>query len=362
MQAAPGQGIVSSFVMESDDLDEIDWEWIGSDSARAQSNYFGKGNTTTYDRGQFHDVSSPTSSFHTYAVNWTQETTTWLVDGKAVRTLNFADAVDGTNYPQTPMNVRLGSWVAGDPKNSPGTIQWAGGLADFTKGPFNMYVQSVKIVNYNPAESYEYGDQSGTWQSIKLLGSAASGSVSDNTNSTTGPGEIPFSGSSATGGLGPQTTFSIKTGSMGPTGIIGKQTTTCTDKSHHTGSSGYSGWLNWGSGSGKGQGQGHGESSKGHGSTYTISPGGSVHTPAPGGGIVGVATNNTSSVVTIKLGSSGAVAVATANPTATSFSLGTSATATGMSPAQVTTNAGRRNGGQPLGALAAFLGLAMFAL
>lgn len=25
MQAAPGQGIVSSFVMESDDLDEIDW-------------------------------------------------------------------------------------------------------------------------------------------------------------------------------------------------------------------------------------------------------------------------------------------------------------------------------------------------
>jgi hypothetical protein len=25
MQAAPGAGIVSSFVMESDDLDEIDW-------------------------------------------------------------------------------------------------------------------------------------------------------------------------------------------------------------------------------------------------------------------------------------------------------------------------------------------------
>lgn len=40
MKAAPGAGIVSSFVMESDALDEIDWEWIGSDTARAQSKFF----------------------------------------------------------------------------------------------------------------------------------------------------------------------------------------------------------------------------------------------------------------------------------------------------------------------------------
>lgn len=39
MKAAPGAGIVSSFVMESDALDEIDWEWIGSDTARAQSKF-----------------------------------------------------------------------------------------------------------------------------------------------------------------------------------------------------------------------------------------------------------------------------------------------------------------------------------
>lgn len=37
MKAAPGAGIVSSFVMQSDALDEIDWEWIGSDNAKAQS-------------------------------------------------------------------------------------------------------------------------------------------------------------------------------------------------------------------------------------------------------------------------------------------------------------------------------------
>lgn len=32
MKAAAGQGIVSSFVLESDDLDEVDWEWLGSTS------------------------------------------------------------------------------------------------------------------------------------------------------------------------------------------------------------------------------------------------------------------------------------------------------------------------------------------
>jgi hypothetical protein len=41
-QAAPGAGIVSSFVLQSDDLDEIDWEWLGADPDEVQSNYFGR--------------------------------------------------------------------------------------------------------------------------------------------------------------------------------------------------------------------------------------------------------------------------------------------------------------------------------
>lgn len=42
MKAAPGQGIVSSIVLQSDDLDEVDWEWIGGVDAKVQMNYFGK--------------------------------------------------------------------------------------------------------------------------------------------------------------------------------------------------------------------------------------------------------------------------------------------------------------------------------
>ena len=47
MQAASGQGIVSSVVLQSDDLDEIDWEFVGSNASSVQSNFYGKGNTTT---------------------------------------------------------------------------------------------------------------------------------------------------------------------------------------------------------------------------------------------------------------------------------------------------------------------------
>lgn len=38
MKAAPGQGIISSIVLQSDDLDEVDWEWIGGVDAKVQMN------------------------------------------------------------------------------------------------------------------------------------------------------------------------------------------------------------------------------------------------------------------------------------------------------------------------------------
>jgi hypothetical protein len=42
MKAAKGQGIISSIVLQSQDLDEVDWEWIGGQEGKVQANYFGK--------------------------------------------------------------------------------------------------------------------------------------------------------------------------------------------------------------------------------------------------------------------------------------------------------------------------------
>ncbi|KAG9577470.1 concanavalin A-like lectin/glucanase, partial [Aureobasidium melanogenum] len=186
MQAAPGVGIVSSMVLESDDLDEIDWEWLGGDSTQAQTNYFGKGNTTSYDRGTYQSVSSPQTTMHTYSFDWTEEKIDWLIDGAVVRTLMYADAVSGKNFPQTPMRLKLGNWVAGDPAtNAPGTIEWAGGDTDFSQAPFTMYVKTVSITNYNPAAEYEWTDKTGSYESIKLVDGSSGSSSSSASGSAT---------------------------------------------------------------------------------------------------------------------------------------------------------------------------------
>lgn len=120
MKSAPGQGIVSSLVLQSSDLDEIDFEWVGADSNKVQSNYFGKGKTVTYDRGAFH--SNPNNhDWHTYAIDFTAEQILWQVDGATVRVLTPGTA-QTNQYPQTPMQLKFGNWAGGDPSNTAGTI------------------------------------------------------------------------------------------------------------------------------------------------------------------------------------------------------------------------------------------------
>ena len=188
VQAAAGQGIVTSAVLQSDDLDEIDWEWVGGDNAQVQTNYFSKGDTSTYDRGAYHPVSNPTGSFHTYTVEWTPKAVVWSIDGAAVRTLTYESAKGGAAFPQTPMQVKLGTWVAGRKDAPEGTVQWAGGKTDFNKAPFLGYYKSIAITDYagkdKPAsggvKEYIYGDKTGTHDSIKVVG----GDSKDDSSST----------------------------------------------------------------------------------------------------------------------------------------------------------------------------------
>ncbi|KAL1306264.1 hypothetical protein AAFC00_004353 [Neodothiora populina] len=167
MQASPGTGIISSIVLESDDLDEIDWEWLGGNGTHVESNYFGKGNTTSYDRAIYHPVDAPTTKMHTYTIDWTEESVKWLIDGNEIRTLQASEANGGYDFPQTPMRLKLGSWCGGCSGESYWTKQWAGGDTTFDKAPYLMYVESVTVTNYNPAKSYTWTDKSGSADSIK---------------------------------------------------------------------------------------------------------------------------------------------------------------------------------------------------
>lgn len=204
MKASPGTGIVSAVYMLSDANDEIDWvsspfhwvplgnnllmtiqEALGGSTDKLQSNYYGKGdNSEDYDRWTWEMVTTPQEVFHKYAWIWSKEKLSWAIDGTVVRTVNYADAKDGTRFPQTPMRVRIGIWAGGDPSRIKATIDWAGGKTDYSKAPFTMYVKSVEIINYTPAESYVYSDKSGSSDSIGINGAVSAGEASTSTSST----------------------------------------------------------------------------------------------------------------------------------------------------------------------------------
>lgn len=169
-RAAPGRGIVSSIHLLSDDLSEIDFEFIGNDFCRVQTNYFSKGITGAWDRGGFHNISPPPQeTFHNYTINWLPNLIEWIVDGETVRTLQASEASCG--FPQTPMSVRLGVWAAGDPElNSPGTVEWSGGAVDYNVAPFSYTVKYLKAADYSSGKLYVYKDRSGSWSSIHSIG------------------------------------------------------------------------------------------------------------------------------------------------------------------------------------------------
>ncbi|KAI4143109.1 MAG: hypothetical protein LQ340_007113 [Diploschistes diacapsis] len=184
LKAASGQGAISSVVLLSDDLDEIDFEFLGAQDNNVQTNYFGKGITGNYDREITVPVASPQETFHTYSVDWTAEAITWSIDGNVMRTLTPQTA-DTNQYPQTPMRMKIGTWPSGDPSEPEGVIQWGGGLINYNDGPFTMTVQSVRVVDYSSGTSYSYGNNSGTWQSLQSSGGKINSSGNPNTPAST---------------------------------------------------------------------------------------------------------------------------------------------------------------------------------
>lgn len=177
LRAASGQGIISSAILQSEDLDEIDWEFKGGNTTHVSTNYYGKGNDKIVPgepaRGRdFPMKSPPQDGFHNYTLDWTKERIQWWLDDEMLRELKFEDAKNGTEFPQTPMNIRIGAWAGGDTENNvKDTVDWAGGPTDFSKGPYTMMVQSVYAKDYTSAKTYSWADMdsSGSWEKVKVI-------------------------------------------------------------------------------------------------------------------------------------------------------------------------------------------------
>lgn len=128
MEAAQGTGIISTLVLLSNDLDEIDVEIMGGNSSFAESNWYGWG-----DQNQRNALYHPVDNVHNqhnYTIEWTQEQLVWHIDGNVARTVPYNKPHE---YPQSPCFIRFGVWAAGD-SDQPGTVTWAGGKTDWSKG------------------------------------------------------------------------------------------------------------------------------------------------------------------------------------------------------------------------------------
>ena len=175
MRAAKGKGIVSSIFLQSDDLDEIDWEWLGGNNTHVQTNYYGKNHTESEGRSAWHKVDDPQNKYHNYTITWSKDKIEWLIDSAVVRTLNYAESDgNGKYFPQTPMNIRVGNWDGGN-SDAVGTRQWAlqtadeNARSDMSGAPYTQAVSYIKVTDAaNNATSYTYGDKTGSWQSIKV--------------------------------------------------------------------------------------------------------------------------------------------------------------------------------------------------
>ncbi|KKF97121.1 putative glycosidase crf1 [Ceratocystis platani] len=175
LRCASGTGIISSMMWLSDNLDEVDFEFLGTKPNQAASNFFGKG-IENFANGGTHDVAFDNQAdFHNYTVDWTADYIKWYIDGALIRTLSPNEANSSYTFPQTPMRFYIGIWAGGDPRLPQGTRDWAGGDTDYNGGPYDMYVKSVKITDYsNNSKEYQWSDRSGSSSSIKIIGGTSS--------------------------------------------------------------------------------------------------------------------------------------------------------------------------------------------
>ncbi|CAI4215839.1 unnamed protein product [Parascedosporium putredinis] len=236
LKASPGDGIVSSLVLQSDDLDEIDMEWMGYDGANVQTMYFDQG-VGPSSRLLIVPVANNQEEFVDYVLDWTSERLTWSVGGTVVRTLEAGDA-STAEYPQTPMMVKIGSWSAGDEAtNAEGTVEWAHGPTDYTKGPFSMYVQSMAVTDYSTGDEYVYGDKSGSWKSIEAVNGVINGNLDGSSSGSSGGSS---SKSTTTKTTATSATKTTKTSTASTASTDSTDSTGSADSTGSTGSTGSS--------------------------------------------------------------------------------------------------------------------------
>jgi len=151
MKATRGEGLVAgSFftyrgVYEQPTHDEIDFEFLGKDPTKVQTNYYARGKGKHEQMiGLGFDASK---EFHNYGFRLTPNSLTWYVDGKPVRT---ATAAPGEKLPSRPAKIMANFW--------PGTSEVIDWLGHFTYPGQPLRVE-YDWIKYSPLIGADKGIQ-----------------------------------------------------------------------------------------------------------------------------------------------------------------------------------------------------------
>ncbi|OLY83040.1 Beta-glucanase [Smittium mucronatum] len=136
---APSPGAVTAFIfIGPSPSDEIDIEFVGTDTSNFQSMYFVNGQRID-QLAQYHTPGGDLSvNYHEYGIELLADRVNWFVDGNVVRTLARTDRGFPVN---AAANVRLGVW------DGSSVSAWAG-TADFSTGPKTSFVKSFTFTPY----------------------------------------------------------------------------------------------------------------------------------------------------------------------------------------------------------------------
>jgi beta-glucanase (GH16 family) len=147
MKIPAGTGLWPAFWMLGDNITTVGWpacgeidvmETIGKNPFTVYGTIHGASGSTTY--GLQHTVTSATSlasGFHTYAVSWSPNSITWLLDGVPYGTETLANLAPGQTWAfNKPFHLLLNLAVGGT---------WPGAPSSSTQFPATLLVDWVRV-------------------------------------------------------------------------------------------------------------------------------------------------------------------------------------------------------------------------
>jgi len=147
MKPIKGNGIISAFFLHRNDpWQEIDIEFLGSDTTKVLLNvYYNPGVVETkYNYGVrgtpiLIDIEFDASKdFHTYRIEWEYHEIRWYVDNKVI---HVRKTWTPTPIPNLPLAIFVNAWVS----NS----EALAGKFDNKILPKNLFVRYIKIYNFD---------------------------------------------------------------------------------------------------------------------------------------------------------------------------------------------------------------------